>query len=235
MNTYNERLIEKYKDFDEVLASNYKFKGENGELIDLTGIINPLKIDNRQVCAPTDNQGTENSCTAYSIANICESVIWKKTGKLVNLNASQIYAKAKELDGQKNMHGTTLEHAINAAFKLGGFPSSKIEIGHLINDGTNLTIEKFKFLLHKYDFIHAGFQIFSDWYKCTNENYIIDCTGHNLGGHAVIIPYYDQVGVGIQNSWGPQWGSKGFGLLKWEDFKKTLVYACYIKNIYEGI
>jgi hypothetical protein len=86
--TYNEKLIEKYKDFDEIIKTTYLKQDKNGELINLNGIINPLKIDNRQICAPTDNQGKESSCTAYSIANICESIIWKKTGKLVNLDAS---------------------------------------------------------------------------------------------------------------------------------------------------
>lgn len=233
--TYNEKLIEKYKDFDEIIKTTYLKQDKNGELINLNGIINPLKIDNRQICAPTDNQGKESSCTAYSIANICESIIWKKTGKLVNLDASQIYAKSKELDGSPNTDGTQLQYAIKAAFQLGGFGSSKIEIGYLTNDKTDRTIEQFKYLLHKYDFIHAGFMCYSGWYKCTNENYIINCTGTSLGGHAVIIPYYDKIGVGIQNSWGPQWGTKGFGLMTWEDFKRTFVYACYIKNIYDGI
>ena len=85
--TYNEKLIEKYKDYDKIIMSSYQVKDRNGKTIDLTGIVNPLKIDNRQLCAPTDNQGQESSCAAFSIANICESIIWKKTGKLVNLDA----------------------------------------------------------------------------------------------------------------------------------------------------
>ena len=233
--TYNEKLIEKYREYDKVIMTSYQMKDKSGQLIDITGIVNPLKIDNRQQCAPTDNQGQESSCAAFSIANICESIIWKKTGKLVNLDAHQIYALAKQLDGSLNSDGTYLECAIKAAFQLGGFDSSKIEIGFLHNDGTDSTVEQMKFLLHKYDFVHCGFSITDGWYKCTNENYIIDCTGRNLGGHAVICPYYDQDGAGIQNSWGPKWGASGFGLMKWNDFKRTLMYACYIKNAYEGI
>lgn len=233
--TYNEKLIEKYKDYDKIIMTSYQVKDRNGKTIDLTGIVNPLKIDNRQLCAPTDNQGQESSCAAFSIANICESIIWKKTGKLVNLDAHQIYARAKQLDGSKNSDGTYLECAIKAAFELGGFSSSAIEIGFLYNDGTDQTVETMKFLLHKYDFVHCGFQITDGWYKCTNSNYVIDCTGRDLGGHAVISPYYDQSGIGIQNSWGKEWGSLGFGLIKWEDFKRTLMYACYVKNSFEGI
>lgn len=233
--TYNEKLIEKYKDEDKVIMMSYQMKDKSGQLIDIDGIINPLKIDNRQQCAPTDDQGSEQSCAAFSIANICESIIWKKTGKLVNLDAHQIYAGAKQIDNCKNSDGTYLECAIQAAFKLGGFDSSKIEIGFLYNDGTDATVEQMKFLIHKYDFVHCGFTITDGWYKCTNDNYIIDCTGRTCGGHAVYAAYYDQDGIGIQNSWSKSWGAKGFGLMKWEDFKRTLMYACYVKNSFEGI
>ena len=48
--TYNEKLIEKYKDFDKVIKTYYQAKDHNGKLVNLDGIINPLKIDNRQLC-----------------------------------------------------------------------------------------------------------------------------------------------------------------------------------------
>lgn len=229
--TYNEKLIEKYKDFDKVIKTYYQAKDHNGKFVNLDGIINPLKIDNRQLCAPTDDQGTENSCAAFSIANICESIIWKKTGKLVNLDAHQIYAKSKEIDGAKNSDGTWLEYAIKAAFMLGGIDVKDLNIKFLYNDGTSQTIEMLKFLVHKYDFVHAGFNITSGWYNCNNENYYINCSGQSLGGHAIVIPAYFPDSVCIQNSWSRSWGAQGFGLLKWEDFLKTFMYACVIDGI----
>ena len=45
--TYNEKLIEKYKDYDKIIMTSYQVKDRNGKTIDLTGIVNPLKIDNR--------------------------------------------------------------------------------------------------------------------------------------------------------------------------------------------
>ena len=233
--TYNEKLIEKYKDFDTIIKTYYQAKDHNGKIVNIDKIVNPLKIDNRQLCAPTDDQGIESSCAAFSIANICESIIWKKTGKLINLDAHQIYAKAKTLDNAKNEDGTYLEYAIKAAFQLGGIDSSKIDIGFLYNDKSDSTIEMLKFLIHKYDFLHAGFMIQSGWYDCNQNDCVIKCKGNPLGGHAVIIPYYDQNYVGIQNSWSQSWGSKGFGIMSWNDFKQNFMYACYIKNQFEGI
>lgn len=105
----------------------------------------------------------------------------------------------------------------------------------MYNDKTDDVVEQLKFLVHKYDFVHAGFMIYDSWYACNSHDYYIDCSGRNAGGHAVVICGYTQEGVIIQNSWGTSFGSKGFGILRWKDFKKSLMYACYIKNIFEGI
>jgi hypothetical protein len=84
----NKYYIEKYKDFDHVIKTYYRAEDINGKIVDVKGIVNPLKIDNRQQCAVTDDQGIEPHCAAFSICNICEALIWKKTGKLINLNAN---------------------------------------------------------------------------------------------------------------------------------------------------
>ena len=56
--TYNENLIEKYKDYEDVIQMSYK-ANHNGKIVDVEGLVNPLKIDNRQECAPTDDQQQE--------------------------------------------------------------------------------------------------------------------------------------------------------------------------------
>ena len=56
--TYNEKLIEKYKDYEDVIQMTYK-ANHNGKIVDIEGLVNPLKIDNRQECAPTDDQQQE--------------------------------------------------------------------------------------------------------------------------------------------------------------------------------
>lgn len=226
----NKYYIEKYKDFDEIIKTYYQMKDKSGKLVNIDGIINPKKIDNRQQCSVADQQGNTPHCAAYSICNLCEALIWKKTGKLINLNADQVYAKAKEIDGDINSDGTYLEAAIQAAFKLGGFAGASIKIGQIYNDGTDKTVETFKFLLHKYDFLHCGFQITEGWYSATEKNYLISGAGANLGGHAVIACGYNDEGAIIQNSWGIEWGAKSFAILPWSTFKKQFMYACYLEG-----
>ena len=116
--------------------------------------------------------------------------------------------------------------------ELGGFgnQSKNIKIGFLYNQRNDMTVQQIKRLVHKYDFLHAGFMIDDGWYKATNEKYIISKGSYNCGGHAVIIAGFLPEGVIIQNSWGKQYGAKGFIVLPWSLVKEQLMYCCYIEN-----
>lgn len=232
----NQFYIDKYKDFDKVITTYYQVKDHNGKVVNVDGVVNPLKVDNRQIYSVIDNQGSTPHCAGYSICGICEALIWKRTGKLVNLNADQVYAKAKTLDGDKDGEGTYLEAAIKAAMQLGGFDQAakNIKTGFVYNDRTDATVKTVKYLLHKYDFLHAGFSITNGWYSCTNSNYVIHHGPQQLGGHAVVIVGYDRTGVYIANSWGTGWGAKGFGILPWSVFKQELMYCCFLQNCFDN-
>lgn len=232
----NREYIEKYGDEDEIIKTWFQVKDRSGNTVNVDGIVNPLKIDNRQMASVTDQQGSKPHCAGYSIANMAEAISWKRTGRLVNLDADQIYAHAKMIDGDENGEGTYLECAIKAAAKLGGIANAEnLKIGFLYSDGTDKTVEQLKYLVHKYDFVHAGFNITTGWYSCGRADPVIKHTGINLGGHAVLVVGYDQQGAYIQNSWGTEWGSKGFGILPWDCFKKEAMYFCYLQNEYDGL
>ena len=103
-------------------------------------------------------------------------MIWKRTGQLINLNAHQVYALAKQIDGLDiNSDGTYLESAIKAAMQLGGLEktSKNIKPGFLYNDNSDSMIERLKYLVHKYDFIHAGFNITEGWMNLDKDHYVI--------------------------------------------------------------
>lgn len=196
--TYNERLIEKYRDFDRIIKTYYQTRDKAGRRLDVDGVVNPHRLDFRQQCSVTDDQGSTSECAAYSICNLCEALIWKRTGKLVNLNPDQVYARAKLIDGMKNQDGTYLEYAIQSAFRLGGFENvDKLKIGFLYAGEKETTIEKFKFLIHKYELLHAGFNISNGWYQCSQDDPVIKPGNTPCGGHAVLAVGYDPQGVYI--------------------------------------
>lgn len=51
MSEINQKLVEKYKT-EKLIVKTY-YADQNGRLVD--GIVNPLRIDNRQLMAPTDD------------------------------------------------------------------------------------------------------------------------------------------------------------------------------------
>lgn len=225
----NQELINKYKNDKVLIKTYYQAKDCNGMLMNVDGVVNPLRIDNRQLMAPTDNQHDVPACAGYSACTLIESLYWKQSGKLVQLDAQQVYAKAKTIDGNPDADGTYLEYSLKAALSLcdfGFLKNASIELFY--NDKTNETIELTKFLIHKYDFLQAGFIIDQAWYACTNKNYVLKSYGASLGGHAVNICGYDQQGVYIMNQWG-MWGAKGFAIMPWDIFLKELMYGAFIK------
>ncbi|MGN5516742.1 peptidase C1 [Xanthomonas hortorum pv. gardneri] len=52
-----------------------------------------------------------------------------------------------------------------------------------------------------------------------------DTTSPINGGHAVVALGYNQSGLIIENSWGENWGSRGFGTLSWEVVGKDVITA----------
>ena len=170
------------------------------------------------------------------MCGLVEAINWKRTGRIYNLNADQVYAHAKLIEGDLQGEGTYLECAIQAALKLGGFANPKnVKVGFVGNDGGDQTVERVKYLLHKYDFLHAGFDITTGWYSCGNDSPMVKHTQIGLGGHAVLLVGYDQLGAYVQNSWGKEWGSNGFAVIPWDVFKQEFMYGCYLENCYDGL
>lgn len=230
----NKDFIEAYKSEEKIITDYYKFY-QNGQKLDLIGIVNPFKIDNRQLMSPTDNQTVTPHCAGYSAATLVESIYWKETGKLLQLDSHQVYALAKQLDGEVYMEGTYLEAALNAVLKLcknddrfNFLDNAKIKTFY--NDTTANTIENVKYLLHKHDFLQVGFNIDEGWYDCTNINYILKARGRNLGGHAVNLCGYDADGFYVLNQWGTEFGAKGYAIIPYDLFLRQFMYGAYIYN-----
>lgn len=232
VSSINEELIKKYKNDTVLDREYYRAKDASGNLITLDGIVNPLRIDNRQLMAPTDDQGDIPGCAGWSACTLIESEYWKETGTIIQLDAAHVYAKAKMMDGAPNMDGTYLEYSISAALELCGndfIQKRKVGLFYPYGKNDQRTIELTKFLIHKYDFLQAGFRIDEGWYECNNENYVIKRGGYPLGGHAVNIVGYFPEGFIIQNQWQKSWGSKGFGIMPYDLFQEQFMYGAYLE------
>lgn len=220
----NAEAIEKYRLENVILSCNYK-KND----IDISGIVNPTSLDFRQLCSPTDNQYDNPHCAGYAAAQMMESIYWKETGHPIQLDASQIYAKAKEIDNHPDVDGTLIETTLSCALKLCPFIDENMYIVKTFgNDGTKNTLEKIKTLIHKHTFLLGGFMITDKWYKAREKTNMIKPGGNTLGGHAVLICGYIKDKVIIQNSWGKGWASKGFAQLPASVFLDQFIYCAYL-------
>ena len=56
--------------------------------------------------------------------------------------------------------------------------------------------------------------------KGSRTAYVIrrDISPRSRGGHAYCLVGYDEIGFLVQNSWGPEWGNRGFATLPYEDW-----------------
>jgi len=78
--------------------------------------------------------------------------------------------------------------------------------------------------------LQVGFNIDEGWCNCNNNDYILKSDGYNLGGHAVNLCGYDNVGFYVLNQWGTEFGAKGFAIMPYDLFLKQFMYGAYICN-----
>lgn len=178
----------------------------------------PPYIDSRPYCLTASNQGDFPACAGFAVAGYLEVHNWIRTGYPEQVNGLRIYEKAKELDGQPDVRGTTLDMAFMAALEL-GLVGSEGERWDLRFITTRTEVMQ---SLHEQTVLMAGFLVNEAWNSVNRRTgYIYNGSnqGSTLGGHAVLVCWYDErEGVGFQNSWDSVWGWNGFGRMTWEQF-----------------
>ncbi len=87
------------------------------------------------------------------------------------------------------------------------------------------TIDEMKRCLYESGSFVAAFYINDSW--MSPENSIVKAGGNILGGHAVAICGYDNEAqtLTFKNSWGENWGLKGFGKISYSDAISSLMDA----------
>lgn len=197
----------------------------------------PRRIDNRDQCIPTGDQGQLPHCAAWTMRGYMGAIMWKRNDyPPTDINPSEIYSHAKKIDGDPNGNGTTLTAVLDYALKNKIFDSNKCKIEVIWN--VSNARDCVKYAIHKYGCILSAFNITTEWYTCNKQKSSITGNGsyrRNAGGHAVLAVGYDENGIYIQNSWGEQWSQWGFGLITWEEFDRQFLYAACLSNALDGL
>ena len=193
----------------------------------------PDTVDLRDYCTRTEDQGSTPMCAAYTAAGFAENILWRKYDVPQQIDPVPLYKFAKQIDGDPNGDGTTLVAVCDALLNKGYF-NKNICKTQIIQFGAEA---KIRYAIHKFGCCLGAFSITREWYDCNRENAVITGRTKNdsEGGHAVLICGYTRDWVIIQNSWGEDWGSYGFGFVTWEAFRKQFLYAAVISNALDGL
>ena len=196
----------------------------------------PVAVDNRQYCTAIEDQGSKPWCAAYTAAAFAENVLWRKDGKITQVEPDWIYAYAKKHDGEPNSDGTTLDSVLSALLWKGVFPKD-CRIRMVGSMWTGIDETDVKAAIHRFGCFLGGFNITEEWYDLSRKG-VENVTGRagakSLGGHAVLVVGYNQAGVWIENSWSTEWGKGGFGFIEWAAFRKQFQYGTVLTNCLNG-
>jgi hypothetical protein len=159
------------------------------------------------------NQGETNHCTGYSIADF--GINYPTNTYYTNADGDRFYYLCKEVDGEpKNEDGSTIRSVAKTMIN-----------AHMIDAyafAPDMVSIKW-WLLNKGPII-VGTTWTEDMFN-PDDSYVIKPNGSVVGGHAYLLNEWriDNF-IGIQNSWGADWGNNGKAYISASDFEKLFVY-----------
>lgn len=189
-----------------------------------TTYVTPSLIDLRPQLLESSDQGSSSKCAAYGVAGWLEYYNWKYKGVTQQIDPNPIYKRAKQIDGEPNADGTTLDAVVQAIQDLGLI--SKLDASRI----RYVEAKDAQQCLHRYGPILSAFTITDKWGKATPDGWIPD-GGREIGGHAVLLCAYSNIDkipyYGFQNSWGDQ-GWRGFNRVTFPTFDAQFNYGLVI-------
>lgn len=205
-----------------------------------------VSVDLRNMFPPVRDQGSRGTCTAFAVTACHE----QHRNWDVNLSEEFLFSCAKHLDGKNDENGTSIESASQAIVNWGQAIGSMLSydgsrtLPYLLKDISlsvfkdaqlrkissynriTPTIAEIEKQLSHERTVMTGVEVYPS-FGMPEQNVFIDIPKIEtfLGLHAILI-----VGFGerndnkkffiIRNSWGENWGNKGYGYISYDYFTK---------------
>lgn len=195
-------------------------------------------VDYTEEMSPVRNQGEEGTCVGFaSVVGVKEYHERKEHRRLIELSPRYLYHLCKQLDGIPNQEGTYPRVAMRALAEKGVCPEEcwpyqpyqtdspcpeadeKARPFRIRTYARLSEVEEMERSLSINGPFMAGVEVFTAWFEAGRGKIPLpDSSESSLGGHAICIMGYSREGsyFKFKNSWGVDWGDRGYGYLPYE-------------------
>ncbi len=191
----------------------------------------PETYDLRKYLLPIRDQGVEGSCVSEACMAIKEYQEYKNVGFNDYFSVQFFYNNRQP----QNVEGMIIRNALNDLRKNGvipeeEYPYGKIESSEVLNLHTEFFEQAKNYLVSSYVSIdtieelkksillNGPCMIVVPVYNQNNNMWI--GSGNTIGNHAMAVVGWDKNGFIVRNSWGEEWGDKGYTNFPYSDWGK---------------
>lgn len=193
---------------------------------------------------PILDQGTEGACTGFGLATVVHYLL--RTRKVIpdpcHVSPRMLYLLARRYDEWpgEDYSGSSARGAMKGWHKHG--VCSEELFPYAGGDGQGLTQERTSDALRRplgayfrvnhqelvamhtaiaeAGILYATCMVHEGWQDVGPDGHI-ELSDKLLGGHAFAIVAYDELGFWLQNSWGDDWGCRGFAHISYDDWLRN--------------
>jgi Papain family cysteine protease len=205
-----------------------------------------ISLDDYLKCkVPILDQGEEGACTGFGLATMVHYLLRKRrvVRDAVPVSPWMLYEMARRYDEWpgEDYEGSSARGAMKGWHKH-GVCAHDVFKNFTDAPGRKLTPERLRDALrrplgayyrvnHKdliamhsaiaeVGVLYATATVHAGWSDVGKDG-LVHPSGEILGGHAFAIVAFDEIGFWVQNSWGPDWGHKGFCQVTYDDWLKN--------------
>lgn len=215
----------------------------------------PFRIDNRDMVPMILDQGREGACTGFGLAAVANFLIHNHSdiGPLEeSVSASMLYEMAKRYDEWEgeDYEGSSIRGAMKGWHKHG--VCTETDWPYIENPPGGLTparqlaalkralgayfrvrhlhLNHMHSALNEVGILYASAVVHEGWHEVDRTTGKIPFRHTPAGAHAFAIVGYDEEGFWIQNSWGVDWGLRGFCHITYDDWLEN-GYDCWVARL----
>ena len=203
-------------------------------------------------------QGETQACTGFALATVVNHLL-VQSGRAKDADVSpwMLYSMARRYDefpGANEDAGSSLRGALKGWFKHGAcalaqwsgiaMPDASNEPGRdwwldAVNRPVGAyyrvdtrSVTDMHVALNEVGVLYASALAHDGWLEVTARDARVPMRPRSArdGGHAFAIVGYDRAGFLVQNSWGEEWGDKGFATLTYEDWLENAM-DCWVAQL----